>query len=53
MVTSLADPRSALPYGDLYCVRAQDENFIKAIRNDLGSDRASDPGLEWRTTQSR
>jgi hypothetical protein len=42
VVTSLADPAPELLYSDLYCARGQDENFIKAIKNDLGSDRTSD-----------
>ncbi len=42
VVTSLVDPAPELLYRDLYCARGQDENFIKAIKNDLGSDRTSD-----------
>ena len=42
VVTSLADPTPELLYRDLYCARGQDENFIKAIKNDLASDRTSD-----------
>ncbi len=42
VVTSLADPAPQLLYRDLYCARGQDENFIKAIKNDLSSDRTSD-----------
>jgi len=45
MVTSLAERAPALPYRDLYCARGQNENFIKAIRNDLGSDRCLRPWL--------
>ncbi len=29
-------------YRDLYCARGQDENYIKAVKNDLASDRTSD-----------
>lgn len=36
------DPAAELLYRDLCCARGQDENFIKAIKNDLGSDRTSD-----------
>lgn len=42
VVTSLADPTPESLYRDLYCARGQDENFIKAIKNDLGSDRTAD-----------
>lgn len=42
VVTSLTDPAAELLYRDLYCARGQDENYIKAIKNDLGSDRTSD-----------
>jgi hypothetical protein len=42
VVTSLTDPAPELLYRDLYCARGQDENYIKAIKNDLGSDRTSD-----------
>lgn len=42
VVTSLSDPAPEAIYRDLYCARGQDENFIKAIKNDLGSDRTSD-----------
>jgi hypothetical protein len=42
VVTSLADPTPELLYRDLYCARGQDENFIKAVKNDLASDRTSD-----------
>ena len=45
VVTSLTDPAPELLYRDLYCARGQDENFIKAIKNDLGSDRTSDHGF--------
>lgn len=42
VVTSLADPTPELLYQYLYCARGQDENFIKAMKNDLASDRTSD-----------
>ena len=42
VVTSLADPAPEALYRDLYCARGQDENFIKAVKNDLASDRTSD-----------
>ena len=42
VVTSLADPSPEALYRDLYCARGQDENFIKAVKNDLASDRTSD-----------
>lgn len=42
VVTSLADPTPQVLYQDLYCARGQDENFIKAVKNDLASDRTSD-----------
>jgi hypothetical protein len=42
VVTSLADPTPEVLYRDLYCARGQDENFIKAVKNDLASDRTSD-----------
>ena len=42
VVTSLTDPSPELLYRDLYCGRGQDENCIKAIKNDLASDRTSD-----------
>jgi len=45
VVTSLADPAPQLLYQDLYCARGQDENFIKAIKNDLASDRTCDHGF--------
>lgn len=41
-MTSLTDPTPELLYKDLYCARGQDENFIKAVKNDLASDRTSD-----------
>jgi hypothetical protein len=42
VVTSLTEPTPELLYKDLYCARGQDENFIKAVKNDLASDRTSD-----------
>jgi hypothetical protein len=36
----LTDPTPDLLYQDLYCARGQDENFIKAVKNDLASDHA-------------
>ncbi|MGH8630041.1 MAG: IS1380 family transposase, partial [Burkholderiales bacterium] len=42
VVTSLSDPSPEALYRDLYCARGQDENFIKAVKNDLASDRTSD-----------
>jgi Transposase DDE domain group 1 len=34
VVTSLTDPTPELLYTELYCARGQDENFIKAMKND-------------------
>ncbi len=42
VVTSLDLPDPESLYHDLYCARGQDENWIKAIKNDLASDRTSD-----------
>jgi hypothetical protein len=42
VVTSLDDPTPEALYRDLYCARGQDENFIKAVKNDLASERTSD-----------
>lgn len=42
VVTSLTDTTPEILYRELYCARGQDENFIKAIKNDLASDRTSD-----------
>ena len=42
VVTSLSDPTPDVLYKELYCARGQDENFIKAVKNDLASDRTSD-----------
>lgn len=40
-VTSLKEPTPESLYRDLYCARGQDENLIKAVKNDLASDRTS------------
>lgn len=45
IVTSLTDPNPESLYTKLYCARGQDENFIKAIKNDLASDRTSNHGF--------
>lgn len=45
VVTSLTDPTPEALYRDLYCARGQDENFIKAVKNDLSSDRTSDHAI--------
>jgi hypothetical protein len=42
VVTSLDLPAPENLYRDLYCARGQDGNWIKMIKNDLASDRASD-----------
>ena len=42
VVTSLTEPTAEALYRDLYCARGQDENYIKAVKNDLASDRTSD-----------
>jgi len=42
VVTTIKDATPAVVYRDFYCARGQDENFIKAIKNDLGSDRTLD-----------
>lgn len=42
VLTSLTEPTPQLLYQELYCARGQDENFIKALKNDLASDRTSD-----------
>ena len=41
IVTSLNDSTPEMLYADIYCKRGQDENFIKAVKNDLASDRTS------------
>lgn len=45
IVTSLEDSTAEILYTQLYCARGQDENYIKAIKNDLASDRTSDQGF--------
>lgn len=45
IVTSLKDSTAEILYTQLYCARGQDENYIKAIKNDLASDRTSDQGF--------
>jgi hypothetical protein len=42
VVTSLEEVAPELLYKDIYCARGQDENYIKAMKNDLASDRTSD-----------
>jgi DDE family transposase len=42
VVTSLTNPTPELLYTNLYCARGQDEHFIKAVKNDLASERTSD-----------
>src|SRR6266702_5797586 len=41
VVTSLAAPTPPMLYEDLYCARGNCENDIKAVKNDLRSDRTS------------
>jgi hypothetical protein len=41
VVTSLEAPTSQMLYEDLYCARGNCENAIKAVKNDLRSDRTS------------
>jgi hypothetical protein len=41
VVTSLAAPTPQMLYADLYCARGNCENAIKAVKNDLHSDRTS------------
>lgn len=41
VVTTIANATPAVVYRDFYCARGQDENFIKAVKLDLGSDRTS------------
>jgi len=45
VVTSLTEPTAEAIYRDLYCASGQDENYIKAVKNDLASDRTSDHGF--------
>jgi len=42
VITSLRRPSPQTLYEELYCARGQDENYIKAIKCDLKSDRTSD-----------
>jgi hypothetical protein len=42
VVTSLDIPTPQTVYTQLYCARGNDENYIKAIKIDLKSDRTSD-----------
>jgi hypothetical protein len=42
VVTSLSEPTPQTLYEHFYCARGQDENYIKAIKCDLKSDRTSD-----------
>jgi hypothetical protein len=37
----LTEPTAEALYRDRYCAQGQDENFIKAIKNDLASDHTS------------
>jgi Transposase DDE domain group 1 len=41
VVTSLEGPTPQMLYEDLYCARGNCENAIKAVKNDLHSDRTS------------
>ena len=41
VVTSLEAPTPPMLYEDLYCARGNGENAIKAVKNDLHSDRTS------------
>ena len=41
VVTSLTAPTPQQVYADLYCARGHGENDIKAVKNDLHSDRTS------------
>lgn len=42
VVTTFNKPTPKNIYEKLYCVRGQDENYIKMIKNDLHGDRTSD-----------
>jgi hypothetical protein len=42
VVTSLSEPTPQTVYEHFYCARGQDENYIKAMKCDLKSDRTSD-----------
>lgn len=41
VVTTIENAIPDVVYRDFYCARGQDENFIKAMKLDLGSDRTS------------
>ncbi len=45
VISSLDDPSPEALYRDLHCTRCQDENFIKAVKNDLTDGRTSDHAL--------
>ncbi|MGN8200639.1 transposase, partial [Salinisphaera sp. RV14] len=45
VVTSLTEPDPEMLYATLYTARGQDENTIKAMKNDLAADRTSDSGF--------
>lgn len=45
VVSSLTAPSAQHLYQDLYCPRGQDENYIKALKNDLAVDRTSCHGF--------
>ncbi|HYW76923.1 MAG TPA: IS1380 family transposase [Gammaproteobacteria bacterium] len=45
VVTSLTDPDPEMLYATLYTARGEDENYIKALKNDLSADRTSDSGF--------
>ena len=45
VVSSLNEPTAEILYRELYSARGQGENFIKAVKNDLCSDRTSDHGF--------
>ena len=42
VVTTIENATPMVVYRNFYCARGQDENFIKAMKLDLGSDRTSD-----------
>lgn len=41
IVSSLTQPSAQALYEDFYCPRGQDENYIKALKNDLAVDRTT------------
>lgn len=45
VVTTIENATPTVVYRDFYSARGQDENFIKAVKLDLGSDRTSDHGF--------